>query len=150
MHIIIIEDTEDKLNKIVRHISDIVDSPDIRSFSNIGDAIQFMSVENREDMLSNPYDWIVITDMGLPWNAGDDIEMRGGIEVLDEMDRVGMECPVIVQSYEFVGLKSCIEHYPHVLGTIQEDPLKDTNEEYRMLMNMVKCWSEHMDGCGSR
>lgn len=116
--IFIIDDCEFKRGSIKGYMEDIFPDANIHEGECIRDGMYMICRANREEILENPEKYLVILDMMMPFYKDERVEADGGIQVIMEMHRIGMKCPVIIASSESVADGNI--QYENYLGSVKE------------------------------
>lgn len=134
-NVVIVDDSQYKQDKIKEYIKKLLPDSNIRVFSCINDGLCFICREQRQEILANPDDWLVITDMVMPRREGEPMNRFGGFIILSEMRRIGMSCPAIVASSMSMSLSDCQVNYRNTVGVVRESSTVYTYGDYQAILN---------------
>lgn len=96
MKAIIVDNSERRRRSLAVYLKNTLKAEDIIEVSCLNGALLLLGVEHRVEIKDNPEDWIVTVNTKLPRFIGGDEEVNGGLEVLQEMARIGFKCPVLL------------------------------------------------------
>lgn len=136
--IVIIDDSEYKRNDIHSYMRKLYPSAKIKELSAVNPALYYVCV-NLAESDADMKKVLVITDMVMPLMHGfpfDDLEREAGFNILCELDRKNLECPVIVESSEDVDIKKAKELYKNTLGFVKESPRFYNLSKYEQLLQL--------------
>lgn len=126
-NIVIIDDTKSKADEISLCIKEILGNVNviIKNCHNMG--LYEIIYRHGKEVEENPEEWLVITDMVMPYLSGETPEADAGYGVLTELERKGFECPVMVatacDTTEFRNVEDNAKKlYKHYIGTLRYDP----------------------------
>lgn len=132
-NVLIIDDSSYKLDTIKEHVEALLDDPTVITRNCIGAGLH-VTHDMYDDIRKNPKEWLIITDMQMPFYEHERIERDGGLRILDELDRRDFECPVIIASSEEIEDRIASRHYAHYIGSVKESPSLWTRPAYERLI----------------
>lgn len=136
-NIVIIDDSNYKCKIISDYMKDIIPDAKQFMFKYMNKGLLFLYDNARRDILNDPNNWLIITDMYIPPYEDHVIIRDAGCRILREMQRLRFKCPVIVQSSEpFESLSSTeIKNlYNNYLGSVLEDASVHNGFMYEKLL----------------
>lgn len=128
-NVVIFDDTDYKRENIIGYIRNLIPEADIFDFNTVNKGLLFLNKQKRQDIINNPGEWLIITDMYMPYLEGGEIHRDAGKSVLQELKRLNFECPAIAQSSEPLDKERLFKLYNNLVGTILEE--YNTYNEYK-------------------
>lgn len=136
-NVVIIDDNNFKSQTIQEYLADLLDEPVFYTRNCIAGGL-FVLKDKRTDIQENPEEWLIVTDMQMPFRNDDpQIERYGGLTVIHEIARLKLNCPVIITSSEQIDEKVDAEarsSSAYYLGFIKENPIVYNKHKYETLL----------------
>lgn len=133
-YVAILDDTDSKRETIKGYIDRLLPEAEVYEFSFINEGLCFLAWEREKDIVNNPNEWLVVTDMVMPRFRDSRLLPDGGMQVLSELERKGFECPVIVASSMELDLEECQSRYEYVIGVVEESLLVYNLPKYEEIL----------------
>lgn len=128
-NVVIFDDTNYKRENIIGYIRNLIPEADIFDFDTVNKGLLFLNKQKRQDIIDNPGEWLIVTDMYMPYLEGGEIHRGAGERVLQELRRLNFECPAIAQSSEPLDKEKLQGLYKYLIGTVLEE--YSTYNEYK-------------------
>lgn len=137
-NIILVDDSDFKREDIKNDLLGIFPDTAIYEFCCVGDALLFMCIDNRDAIKDKPDEWLVVTDMCMPFREGDEILKDGGEEILREMNRCRFKVPAVVASQDRIPesrINELQDAYPGMIGAVEHDTSVFNRPFYEKLLS---------------
>lgn len=132
-NVVIIDDSNYKVETITGYIQKIIPDCTICAFEFINSALLYLH-NNKDNIISNPKEWLIISDMVMPRYRRGYMEQYGGRQVLRELQRLKFKCPVILQSSDALDYEQYKKDYSKLIGTVKESAVVYNLSTYENLI----------------
>lgn len=133
--ILIIDDCDSKRDNIKRYMRNIFPNAAIYEGKCVHDGLYTVH-NNRMQIFKNPEEYLIILDMMMPFYKNERIETDGGAQIIREMQRLKLQCPVIIASSETTTTDNIA--YKNCLGIVKEDSSIHSQPYYEELLAKLK------------
>lgn len=96
--IVIIDDDKNKSEDTMRYLQEIYPAARFHIKECVRDGLYFLMKTAYYEIIKNPLDWLVVTDMTMPFYARGELETDAGFRILAELERKDMQVPAIVST----------------------------------------------------
>lgn len=121
MNIIIIDDSEYKMENICEYMKAIYPDAEIWKACCTREGLVLIARELRNEINENPEEFLIVTDMVMPFYKDEEWDRNAGYDILMECKRLRFKCPIIIASSEEVDDERMKKEYPFYIGSVKED-----------------------------
>lgn len=121
-HICVVDDSESKREDLLdaaRKLFPSVAGSETYSFDCVSDILCFTCHEHVDEIRAHPEEWLMIVDMQMPASRGLRIETHGGYDVMNEFQRLELQCPVVIASSEPINEEHAQQVYEKFVGFVR-------------------------------
>lgn len=138
-NIVIIDDNDYKRLGVREYLESIFPDANFIECGFINEGLRCIALENYGEIKKNPSEWLVVSDMMMPRREDSMICQDGGFDVLAEMSRRHIKCPVIIVSSEKIDVDKAANLYDNFLGFVKYNMCVYNLSDYENLL------TEYMD-----
>ena len=135
-NIIIVDDSEFKRETIKEYMSGILPKATISEYTCTHDGFEAVR-KVKSEIISHPNEWLVISDMVMPYWKGGHLSKDGGVSMLTNMDLLDLTCPAIISSFEKVDDDEMRAVYENYIGSVIEKPTVYCKPFYEALLAKI-------------
>lgn len=116
--IFIVDDNPGKLADLSKSAKQLFPQAEVEEFT-YANGLLCAVLDARDAIKADPEEYLMIVDMQLPPYTGGRINPEGGFEILAELQRLDLRCPIVVASSESIDEHRAVETYEFYQGFVR-------------------------------